>query len=67
MATPFPDNAPYNKQSVEVPGTRRPGESGIFVINLVVSKIRTDWGYLGHYRNGVFSALCLYNMLKVKI
>ena len=31
MATPYPDIKPYNKQSIEVPGTRRIGQTGMLI------------------------------------
>jgi hypothetical protein len=60
---PFPEDADPKRQAAEVPGTRRPGQTGILLFNV---SLRPSLNFFaGHYRNGVYSAILSVNYLTI--
>ena len=50
---PWPAVKPYDKQAVTVPGTKRPGQTGMYNATIYSASISAHIGSpTAHYRNG---------------
>lgn len=63
-ALPYPDVIPYDKQSIPIPGTKRPGQTG--KLKHVELSAQLNTFCIAHYQNGMIRCARFQHILTLR-